>query len=275
MWQQKQTQENLQTVMSSGVSMVEPETDILACGELGIGKMAPAEKIYAKICDFFAKENLLKGKKILITGGATFEPIDPVRFIGNNSSGKQAIAIAKILNEMGADVTMVAGHVSEKISLPKEKIISTKTALEMLEAVKNNLAGTHIFIGCAAVSDFRVKKFSAEKIKKSANKNLTLELEKNPDILQFVGTDKKRPKMVIGFASEGKNLQKYAQEKLQKKNCDLVVANDIDGGKLFGNSQTKAFFVSAKKIEELGKISKDELAELLAQRIVEFFNKKR
>ncbi len=274
MWQQKQTQENLQTVISSGVSMVEPETDILACGELGIGKMAPVEKIYAKICDFFAKENQLKGKKILITGGATFEPIDPVRFIGNASSGKQANAIARILREMGADVTMIAGYVSEKILLPKEKIISAKTAIEMLEAVKNNLADTDVFIGCAAVCDFRVKQIFQEKIKKSELKNLTLELEKNPDILQFVGTEKQRPALVIGFAAESENLQKYAQEKLQQKNCDLIVANDIEDGKIFGSSQTKAFFVSAEKIEELGRISKDALAELLAQRIVEFFNNK-
>lgn len=217
MWQNKQTQKNLVKVLESGFIMVEPEVDVLACGELGIGKMSAPEKICAKICDLFDKENQLKGKKILITGGSTLEAIDPVRFIGNHSSGKQAIAIAKVLHEMGADVTMIAGNIRETIFLPSTKIIRIKTAEEMFAAVKKNLAKTHAFIGCAAVADFKVKKISQEKIKKTANKNLTLELEKNPDILQFVGTSKSRPKLVIGFAAEGKDLAKNAKEKLQKR----------------------------------------------------------
>ncbi len=166
MWENKTTQKNLAKILESGIAMVEPETDILACGEFGVGKMAAPEKICEKICDFFANQNLLKGKKILVTGGSTFEPIDPVRFIGNRSSGKQAIEIAKVLNEMGADVTMVAGNISETIFLPKEKIIRVKTAEEMFNAVKKNLAKTHAFVGCAAVSDFKVKTISSEKLKK-------------------------------------------------------------------------------------------------------------
>jgi len=273
MWQNKQTQKNLEKVLESGIAMVEPEVDVLACGELGIGKMSAPEKICAKICDFFAKENQLKGRKILITGGSTFEAIDPVRFIGNHSSGKQAIAIAKILYEMGADVTLIAGNIRETIFLPKEKIIRVKSAEEMFVAVKKNMSKTHAFIGCAAVSDFKVKKFSSEKIKKTSDKNLILELEKNPDILQFVGNSKSRPKLVIGFAAEGKDLQKYAKEKLQKKNCDLIVANDIEEGKIFGSAQTKAFFISKNKSENLGKISKENLAELLAEKILKFLKK--
>jgi phosphopantothenoylcysteine decarboxylase/phosphopantothenate--cysteine ligase len=271
MWQNKQTQKNLVKVVESGIAMVDPEVDVLACGEFGIGKMAPAEKICEKICDFFARENQLKGKKILITGGATFEEIDPVRFIGNHSSGKQAIMIAKVLHEMGADVTLVAGNIRETIFLPKEKIIRVKNTAEMFDAVKKNIAKTHTFIGCAAVADFKVKKVSSAKIKKTDSKNLTLELEKNPDILQFVGTSKSRPKLVIGFAAEGKDLVKYAKEKLQKKNCDLIVANDIESGKIFGSAETKAIFVTKNKSENLGKISKEKLAELLAEKIVTFF----
>jgi phosphopantothenoylcysteine decarboxylase / phosphopantothenate---cysteine ligase len=271
MWENKATKKNIVKAMESGISMVDPESDILACGELGVGKMAAPEKICEKICDFFANQNLLKGKKILITGGSTFEPIDPVRFIGNRSSGKQAVAIAKVLNEMGADVTLVAGNISEAISLPKEKIISVKTAEEMFEVVKNNLGKTQVFIGCAAVADFKVKKVSQEKIKKTADKNLTIELEKNPDILEFVGTSKSRPELVIGFAAESSDLEKYAKEKLKKKNCDLIVANNISGGKIFGSDQTEVIFVSKNKSEKSGKISKLELAELLAGRIVKSF----
>ena len=268
MWDNLQTQKNLQTLVESGVAAVDPEADILACGELGVGKMAAPEKICEKICDFFANQNLLKGQRILITGGSTIEPIDPVRFIGNHSSGKQAIEIAKVLNEMGADVTLVAGNIRETIFLPKEKIIRVKTAEEMFEAVKGNLAKTQVFIGCAAVADFKVKNFSAQKIKKNSEKNLTIELEKNPDILEFVGNSKNRPELVIGFAAEDLDLEKYAREKLVKKNCDLIVANDIEAGEIFGSSKTKAMFVGKNKSENLGEISKSELAKLLAEKIL-------
>lgn len=272
MWENKQTQHNLAKVLESGIAMVEPERDVLACGELGVGKMSAPEKICEKICDFFENKNSLKGKKILITGGSTFEAIDPVRFIGNHSSGKQSIEIAKTLHEMGADVTLIAGNIKEKIFLPKEKIIRVKTAQEMFDAVKKNLVKKNVFIGCAAVSDFKVKKISKEKIKKTSSKNLTLELEKNPDILEFVGTSKSRPSLVIGFAAESQNLEKFAKEKLQKKNCDLVVANDIESGKIFGSDQTDAIFVTKNKVEKLGKISKEKLASLLAEKIIKFFN---
>ena len=272
MWANKSTQKNVAKALEAGIAMVEPEADILACGEFGIGKMAAPERICQKICDFFERQNQLKGKKILITGGATYEPIDPVRFIGNHSSGKQAIEIAKVLYEMGADVTFVAGNIRETIFLPQENIIRVKTAEEMFLVVKKNLPKTNVFIGCAAVSDFKVKKFSNQKIKKTAEKNLILELEKNPDILEFVGTSKKRPDLVIGFAAESENLQKYAKEKLQKKNCDLIVANDVEAGEIFGSNQTKAFLVSKNKSENLGKISKTELAKILAEKIIKFEN---
>jgi len=274
MWENKATQKNLAKALESGVAMVDPESDILACGELGVGKMAAPEKICAKICDFFENQNLLKGRKILITGGSTVEAIDPVRFIGNHSSGKQAIALATTLHEMGADVTMVAGNIRETIALPKDKIIRVKSAEEMFAAVKNNLAKTHAFIGCAAVADFKVKKVSTQKIKKTGDKNLTLELEKNPDILEFVGHAKNRPALVIGFAAESKNLEKYAREKLKKKNCDLVVANDIESGKIFGADETKVILVGAKKSENLGKISKADLAKILARKIADLLSSK-
>jgi phosphopantothenoylcysteine decarboxylase/phosphopantothenate--cysteine ligase len=270
MWSNKSTQKNVAKALEEGISMVEPETDILACGEFGIGKMAAPERICQKICDFFERQNQLKGKKILITGGATYEPIDPVRFIGNHSSGKQAIEIAQVLHEMGADVTLIAGNIREIIFLPQENIIRIKTAEEMFAEVKKNLPKTNVFIGCAAVSDFKVKNFSNQKIKKTAEKNLILELEKNPDILEFVGTSKKRPNLVIGFAAESENLQKYAKEKLLKKNCDLIVANDVEAGKIFGSDQTKVFLVSKNKSENLGKISKANLAKILAEKIIRF-----
>ena len=356
MWDNAQTQRNLKNLVESDVSLVDPETDLLACGELGVGKMAAPEKICERVCEFFENKNRLEGKKILITGGSTLEPIDPVRFIGNHSSGKQAIEIAKVLGAMGADVTLVAGNIRESIPLPKEKIIPVKTAEEMFVVVKGVLLdgprnkcgvtegsaahqdhhSTHqechpkenqdhskenqdhpkenqdhpkehqdhskenqdhskenqdchpalvagskqptapngcespsidAFISCAAVADFKVKNFSNKKVKKTKEKNLTLELEKNPDILEFVGNSANRPKLVIGFAAESSDLEKYAQEKLQRKNCDLVVANDIESGSIFGSNETKVIFVGKNKSEDLGKISKAELAKLLAAKI--------
>ncbi len=269
MWDNIATQNNLAKAVQSGVLMVEPESDILACGEIGVGKMAAPERICEKVCDFFANQNRLLGKKILITGGSTIEAIDPVRFIGNHSSGKQAIAIAQTLHEMGADVTFIAGNIREKIALPQHKIISVKSAVEMFDAVQNNLAGSNVFIACAAVADFRVKNYSTQKIKKSANDSVTLELEPNSDILQFVGHAANRPALVIGFAAESENLENYARDKLHKKNCDLIVANNIENGAIFGSENTQALFITKDQTQDLGKISKTQLAKLLAEKIIQ------
>ena len=267
MWQNQANQQNLNRALELGIAMVDPEVDILACNEFGIGKMASPEKICEKIDDFFINQNLLKGRKVLITGGSTIEPIDPVRFIGNHSSGKQAIEIAKALDEMGADVTFIAGNIQEKISLKNEKVISVKTANQMFEEVKKHLDLQDVFISCAAVADFRVKNFANEKIKKS-NQNLILELEKNPDILDYVGNAPNRPALVIGFAAESENLVENAKEKLLKKNCDLIVANDIEGGGIFNSNQTKVFLLNKDEMRDFGKISKKELAKILAKEIL-------
>lgn len=273
MWLAAATQTNLAKLQNSEIAIIEPENDMLACGEIGLGKLASPEKICEKICDFFANQNLLKGKKILLTGGSTIEAIDPVRFIGNHSSGKQAIAIAKILDEMGAEVTFVAGNISKAIPLPEEKIIRVKSADEMFAAVKKNLAESDVFVACAAVADFKVKNISKQKIKKTGE-NLTLELVQNPDILGFVGNSKSRPKMIVGFAAESKNLEEFGLQKLQKKNCDLIVANAIENGAIFGSNETSGIFIEAKKSEKFSQISKDELAKILAQKIVKKFTKK-
>jgi phosphopantothenoylcysteine decarboxylase/phosphopantothenate--cysteine ligase len=268
MWHNKSTIENLDKALESGITIVEPETDILACGEFGVGKMSSPEKICEKICDFFANQNLFLGKKILITGGSTIEPIDPVRFIGNHSSGIQAIEIAIALDEMGADITFIAGNIKEKIPLKSEKIITVKTAEEMFGEVKKNLDKQDVFISCAAVADYRVKNIADQKIKKS-DANLTIELEKNPDILDFVAHSPNRPALVIGFAAESENLIANAKEKLLKKNCDLIIANDIAGGKIFGSKYTEVFFVDKNSNQDLGKISKKELAKLLSLKIIQ------
>lgn len=269
MWHNKATQENLDKITKIGITTINPESDILACGEEGIGKMAEITKISDKIEQFFNNQNLLKGKNILLTGGSTIEKIDPVRFIGNHSSGKQAIAIANACHEAGAKVTFIAGNINSNIDLilPKNQIINVKSAEEMLKAVENNLKTQDIFIGCAAVADFKVKNSQNHKIKKQNSQNLTLNLEANPDILHFVGHNQNRPKIVIGFAAESQNLAENAQEKLSKKNCDLIIANDIEQGQIFGSNQTKVMLVTKDDINDCGTISKDELAQILVNKI--------
>jgi phosphopantothenoylcysteine decarboxylase/phosphopantothenate--cysteine ligase len=267
MWENDATQRNLATLAESGTSIIAPTSDELACGEIGVGKMREPLEIATIIENYFTSQNKLLGKKILITGGGTREYIDPVRFIGNDSSGKQAIELVKTFSEMGADVEFIAANIFMKIPLPANKITHVKSADEMFEVVKNKIAATHIFIGCAAVSDYKVKNVAPQKIKKSASKNLTLELIENIDILDFVGHAKNRPTLVIGFAAESENLLKNAQEKLQKKNCDLIIANDIENGAIFGASASKAYLVEKNSTQELGKITKNELAKIIAQKI--------
>ena len=273
MWLNDITQKNISKILQNNFAMVEPEKDVLACGEEGYGKMASPEKIVVEIENFFKNQNILAGKNILITAGSTIEPIDPIRFIGNKSSGKQALAIAKILSEMGANVKIIAGNLTQEIKTSVKSIIFVNTAQEMFEAVKNSLDSIDVFIGCSAVADYRVKNYSAQKIKKSNFQNLTLELEKNPDILEFVGTASNRPALVIGFCAESENLLENAKQKLINKNCDLIVANDIENGKIFGSDFTSAFFVEKNQHSDLFNGTKAQLAQNLADIIGKKTNK--
>ncbi len=268
MWNQSSNQKNLQKLLDQDVEIIDPENDILACGEYGIGKMANIEKIFYEINNFFIHQNLLAGKKIVISGGSTREMIDPVRFIGNNSTGIQAIAIAKILKQMNAKIHFVAGNISLPIPLNNQEITRVESAKEMFEAIKNNLIDADIFISCAAVADFKVKNISHQKIKKNTLKNFNLELEPNIDILESIGNSINRPKIVIGFCAQSENLIENAREKLHKKNCNLIIANDIENGKIFGSQETKAYFVYHNHQQDLGKITKNQLALLLAKEIV-------
>ena len=277
MWFHKNTQENLAKLLQSNIQIIEPQKDILACGELGIGKMAEPQTIFDEIEEFFLNKDLLKEKNIVITAGSTYEPIDPVRFIGNRSTGIQAIQLADTLEKMNANVTLIAGNITKSIPLPDKNIIRVGSTQEMFDAVKENLKNVDCFIGCAAVSDYKVKNPSLTKIKKDKTKEgsdkLTIELVENPDILDFVGNNKdNRPKLVIGFAAESGDLEKYARQKLTRKNCDLVLANNIDNGKIFGSNDSEAILVSKTESKNLGRISKKEVARSLAQEILKSAN---
>jgi phosphopantothenoylcysteine decarboxylase/phosphopantothenate--cysteine ligase len=268
MWLHKQTQKNLQNLRENGVKILNPKTDILACGEYGVGKMVEPVEIFAEIKDFFKNKKKLKGKKIIITCGPTFEPIDPVRFIGNYSSGKQGIAIAEEFHNLGAQILLIAGNVKEEINLPKKNIIKTKTASDMLGAIEENINETDIFISTAAVADFRPKTIQENKIKKSENSLKYLEMVENVDILKTICNHKQRPKIVVGFAAESQNLLENAQKKLKEKNCDFILANDINGGEVFGSNYNKVTLLSRDgKIEKWEKMTKKEVAEKLVEKL--------
>ena len=200
MYHHPETIANISKLRERGVIIIDPESDILACNENGIGKMANIDKIIDEINIFNNINDDLKNKKIIISGGATFEAIDPVRFIGNYSSGKQAIAIAKELDNAGAEIIFVASNINMPINLSSDKIIRVRNSQEMHNAIIANLTNSFAFIGCAAVSDFVVKQYQPYKIKKQPNQNhLNLELVRNIDIIKDVANHKFRPNIVIGF----------------------------------------------------------------------------
>ncbi len=267
MWLHPQTQKNLQILREFGVIILNPITDMLACGEYGLGKMVLVEEIFKEIDKFFNQKKTFAGKKIIITAGATFEPIDPVRFIGNYSSGKQGIAIALHLDDLGADVLLVAANVNEAINLPAKNLIRVKTANQMLLAVEQNLSQTDVFISAAAVADFKPKNVAKNKIKKSSeNCPKSIELVENVDILKTIGYHQSRPKIVVGFAAESENLLINAREKLKAKNCDIMVANNVNDGEVFGSNYNQITIIdNFKRLEEYSKMTKSEVAEKLAE----------
>jgi phosphopantothenoylcysteine decarboxylase/phosphopantothenate--cysteine ligase len=261
MWHNKITQDNLNDLLDNNFHIIPPQKDILACGEFGDGKMAEITDIFDNIENFFLEKDKFSGKKVIITAGATFEQIDPVRFIGNNSSGKQGIYIAEIFHQMGADVILIASNIYEKIHLPNKNIIRTKTTDDMLKAVNLHIADTDIYISAAAISDFKPKNFSHIKIKKSDNFQ-NIELELNIDLLDYVGHLDSRPKIVVGFAAESVNIVKNAMGKANRKNCDLIVANDVRGGEVFGSDRNSVTIVDKKKIiVTIGDNSKKNIAK--------------
>ncbi len=269
MWFNKQTQKNLQILRENGIRVLEPKADVLACGEYGVGKMVDSFNIFSNLQNFFNNGKILSGRKVVITVGATYEPIDPVRFIGNRSSGKQGIAIAEEFYNLGADVVLVAGNVREHINLPKENIIPVQTGLEMMRAVEDVIKKTDIFIATAAVADFCPKKVSKEKIKKSYKKPFKiLDLVENVDILKTIGNYTKRPRIVIGFAAESSDLIKNAMFKLQAKNCDLILANDIRDGEVFGSDYNQITMIDKKgRVDKWDRMTKQEVAIKLAEKI--------
>ncbi|NOU95221.1 bifunctional phosphopantothenoylcysteine decarboxylase/phosphopantothenate--cysteine ligase CoaBC [Paenibacillus sp. LMG 31456] len=217
-------QANMETLAGRGVLFVEPGTGQLACGYVGKGRLEEPEQIVEAIHRFFMEEGQLRGKKVLVTAGGTVERIDPVRYLTNDSSGKMGYAIAEAARSMGAEVTLVTGKAS--LSVPNGvSVVHVESAQNMLEAVLERLPGSDIVIKAAAVADYRPVEKAVQKIKKN-EQEMTLTLVKNQDILQTIGSMKKN-QFIVGFAAETERIDEYAMGKLLKKNCDLLVANDV------------------------------------------------
>lgn len=229
MWDHPATQRNLQRLKEDGVHIIQPDDGEMACGTFGPGRLSEPEKIVAAALELLQSTDQtvrdLEGERLLVTVGATREPLDPVRFLSNNSSGRMGFAIAQAAQARGARVTVVAGATS--VAAPSNvSVIRVGSAEEMLSAVMNGLSEASIFIGAAAVADYRPVERSNRKIKKT-KASLSLKLEKTPDILRVVANTRHDELLVMGFAAETENILANAREKLRAKNLDAIVANDV------------------------------------------------
>ena len=273
MWEHMSTQNNLKKLKGYGYKTIGPEIGDMACGEYGEGKMSEPLIIYKEIQNFLFNKIKNNKFKALVTAGPTNEYIDPVRFITNKSSGRQGYEIAKSLHKRGFDTTLISGPTNLKVD-ENIKLIKVETAEEMFKATQKSLP-TDIAIFTAAVADFKVSHQQKEKIKKT--ENLTLNLEKNIDILNYVSNhNSMRPRIVVGFAAETSNLEKNAIEKLKNKNCDWIIANDIsknEGGFGNENNEVTIFYENKEmKKEKLSLKNKSEISDEIVDRIIAQIN---
>ena len=271
MWEHESTNHNLKKLISYGYKLIGPEVGEMACGEYGEGKMSEPDKISNEINNYFLNLKKNKRLKALVTAGPTNEYIDPVRFITNKSSGKQGYEIAKSLSKKGFDTTLISGPTNLKID-HDVKLIEVETANEMfMETQKNLPADVAVF--SAAVADFKVNKKYKNKIKKQDSLNLNL--EKNVDILSYVSNhNSMRPELVIGFAAETDNVENNAEKKLNNKNCDWIVANDVSNKKIGFSSDFNevTIYYRDKNKEKLSYKKKSEISDEIVDRIINQLN---
>ncbi|MCG7956908.1 MAG: bifunctional phosphopantothenoylcysteine decarboxylase/phosphopantothenate--cysteine ligase CoaBC [Candidatus Thiodiazotropha endolucinida] len=272
MWLNGATQENLQKLLGRGVVCWGPAEGDQACGENGPGRMVEPELLLQQVEHVFSQGSL-SGVRVLMTAGSTREPIDPVRFIGNRSSGKMGYALAEALSEQGAEVTLVSGPVTVSPPMGITRI-DVEQAEEMRREVINRVAQADIFVGVAAVADYRPRQAADEKIKKD-RESVTLELVKNPDILAEVASLEGAP-FCVGFAAETENVEAYAEAKRQAKGLDLIAANQVaakEGG--FESDQNALLLLWHGGREVLPMMSKHQLARQLVERISEQYHASR
>lgn len=289
MYENSITQQNLHTLQERGCHIIEPAAGHLACGTSGVGRMPEPQELVEILADFFAtgKETAetdeadsrqklaegldFSGVNILVTAAGTREPIDPVRYIGNRSSGKMGYAIAEAARDLGANVTLISGP-SALPPLAGVNFFKVESARDMRRLVLENFPESQIVIKAAAVADYRVKNVADHKIKKN-DEELTLVLEKNPDILKELGQKKQKGQVLVGFAAETQNLIQYAQSKLEKKNLDMIVANDVSKPQAGFNVDTNLIKLLKRdgSIEELPLMSKKDLAYIILNHVMKIY----
>lgn len=268
MWQHPATQRNLATLTADGVRFVGPDQGEMACGEFGPGRMAEPEAIFAAITAALA-EGPLQGRHVLVTSGPTHEPIDPVRYIANRSSGAQGTAIAAALRDLGARVTFVTGPAT--VSPPYGvTVVKVETARQMLEAVEAALPADAAVMA-AAVADWRVTNEGVQKMKKDGSgKAPALEFAENPDILATLSKGPQRPRLMVGFAAETEHVVDHATAKRARKGCDWIVANDVSPATdIMGGTENAVVLISDTGAEHWPRMAKDQVAKKLAQRIAD------
>ena len=264
MWENQAVQKNIQTLIERGYHFVEPGTGELACHWYGKGRLADLEEVMEKIEDLFSPKDL-KGERILVTAGPTQEPIDPVRFITNRSSGKMGYALAGMARRRGAEVILISGPTSLLLPRREMEVVWVQTAEEMREAVLRHLERCSVVIKVAAVGDFRPRDVSQAKIKKGES-SLSLELERTADILEEIGK-RKGDRILIGFAAETENLVENAHQKLLAKNLDLIVANEVQAS--FGHDANKVkILYPSGEIKDVPLMTKGDVANVVLDQIV-------
>ena len=271
MWEHKTNKENIKRLNEFGYRFIGPEIGDMACGEYGEGKMSEPEKIFDSLDKYFKNIEDNKRKKVLVTAGPTRENIDPVRFISNYSSGKQGYEIARAFSENGFETTLITGPTNLKIP-ENVRCIEVISGDQMLNETIKNLP-VDIAVFTAAVSDFKIKSYSDNKIKKT--ENLELSLEKNIDILSYVSKHNSlRPKIVIGFSAETNDLEINSLKKLNSKNCDWIIANDVSKKDIGFNADDNevSIFYKNKSSEKISKMNKSLIANELVKRITQEFN---
>ncbi|MBR4459155.1 MAG: bifunctional phosphopantothenoylcysteine decarboxylase/phosphopantothenate--cysteine ligase CoaBC [Clostridia bacterium] len=269
MWTAQATVENAEILRGRGVRYVGPEGGYLACGDNGAGRMSEPDAILAAIEEILTSKRDLEGLKVMVTAGATREPLDPVRFLTNHSSGKMGFAIAEAARDRGADVLLVCGSVSAEIP-SGVRILHVKTTQDLYDAVTANAPDMDVIVQAAAPADYRVEEVSTQKIKKTDGQPLVIRLVENPDIAAAVGKMKKAGQTLVGFAAETEKIEGNARVKLKKKHLDLIVANDVtQPGAGFNVDTNIASLITEDATEDLPMMMKSELAHRILDKVVQ------
>lgn len=275
MYQNPATQENIAKLQERGVTVMPPAVGHLACGTSGPGRLPEPQQIVEFMSAFFAgREGDLRGLRVLVTAAGTREPIDPVRYVGNRSSGKMGYAVAQMAAERGADVLLISGP-SALAAPPNVRVVNVETTNEMLEACLAAYGDVDIVIKAAAVADYRPRDVADQKIKKKTDDALTVVMDKNPDILKTLGAKKER-QVLVGFAAETQNLLANAREKVVKKNLDMIVANDVTAAGAGFNSDTNIvkFLFANGDVRELEQMPKVDVANRILDEAIRIRNER-